>query len=100
MTGGLAAEFPRFGVTNLANRPAIACDLCLKTEKFISQFRSPRFIQRLLKTGRIVGLAVTPCRSRDSGVNAIMVLASNALLREAAKFSVFDIEITSGYRLV
>ncbi len=70
MTGRLAAGFPRFGVTNLGNSPAIPCDLCFEniagsdvsrqprrgeahgcveqTRKSNSQFDSPRFIQRLL----------------------------------------------------
>jgi hypothetical protein len=48
VNGRLAAEISRFGVANLANSPAITCDMRLEPENFCSQFDSLRFIQRFL----------------------------------------------------
>ncbi len=47
----LMAKIIHFCVTNFDNSPAIACNLHLDLEDFISPSIQPRINQRLLKTG-------------------------------------------------
>ena len=49
MNGVYEPETAPFGVANLANSPAISCDLRLAGDRFESHSRSVRINQRFLK---------------------------------------------------